>query len=371
MLLYALSNNTKKYDMNHVVLFDDHDVSFSYDFKQFLSRGLYARYSPIGYDFKYVKRIALRQDSVYIVRNKKDIVNGTLTEDGHIDIEKLNKITKKVYHGYIIFSPASHDKYTYAFPHFSFHDVLKCVENVYITSKREPTDRYWVAVEPCAKMLSNNCVVSNTCMLRQGQCATYSALERLPLRHLNLIMKPFKYYMFTEFQVNKRLQSFDVDKTNISKKPPGFWFGIGDEWLQHIKKTNFWMSKYNYLYELEVNVDNLVAINNMKELQAFSSMYGVVRENNITSDIDWFAVTKKTKKHGIVVSHNFKKSYHKYSRFNKMSNVFNGVEWYLSWDIASGVVWDARAIKNISMIYKKEQGEFVSHETNKTTLRNS
>jgi hypothetical protein len=45
--------------------------------------------------------------------------------------------------------------------------------------------------------------------------------------------------------------------------------------------------------------------------------------------------------------------------------VFWGAEWYLRWDIASGVVWDTNAITNMKIVYAKENGHFVPYNTKK------
>jgi hypothetical protein len=232
-----------------------------------------------------------------------------------------------------------------------------------MTMKQEPKERSWVAMEPCEELSLKGCVASNTCAWRNSQCVPYSLYKRLALRQLNKVMKPFKHYMFTEFQVsNIKHLSFEVDKNTIKRKPPGLWFALGDEWLQHLKKTNFWMNKYNYVYELELDMSKMIMVNTMKELQNFSSEYGVLRKDTSVVDIDWNMVITRTKKQGIIVPHNFKKSHRKYSYFNKITNVFHDLEWYLSWDIASGVIWNSTAIKNINMIYRKEQGEFVTYK---------
>lgn len=185
-------------------------------------------------------------------------------------------------------------------------------------------------------------------------------------------MKPYKYYMFTEFQVNEDDSintTFKMDSKHIYPKPFGFWFAVGDEWLQHMKKTNFWMNKYNYLYELEVDKSKIINIDTLASLHEFSFTYGAHIHHKgdkftitTTPRIDWHSCIKETGAKGIIISPNFKKLYHKYNFFNDMYNVFVGAEWYLRWDIASGVVWDTTAITNMKIVYAKVNGPFVPYK---------
>lgn len=185
-------------------------------------------------------------------------------------------------------------------------------------------------------------------------------------------MKPYKYYMFTEFQVNDIKTIFKMDNKHIYPKPFGFWFAVGDEWIQHMKKTNFWMNKYNYLYELELNKSDVIVIDTLALLHDFSSAYGEnvhYKEDHFTITftprVNWHKLIKDTSAKGIIISPNFKKLYYKYSYFNDKHSVFWGAEWYLRWDIASGVVWDTTAITNMKIVYAKENGHFVPYNTRK------
>jgi hypothetical protein len=40
------------------------------------------------------------------------------------------------------------------------------------------------------------------------------------------------------------------------------------------------------------------------------------------------------------------------------TTTFSGMEWYVTWDIASGVIWNKSAIINFKQIYQREAGEF-------------
>ncbi len=53
--------------------------------------------------------------------------------------------------------------------------------------------------------------------------------------------------------------------------------------------------------------------------------------------------------------------FRKYNNFNNVLDVFRGAEWYLNWDVASGVVWDTNAITKMTLLYKKNPGSFVPY----------
>jgi hypothetical protein len=165
-------------------------------------------------------------------------------------------------------------------------------------------------------------------------------------------MLPYKYYTFTEFQTSLYNNDYQY---HASFKPKGLWFAQGDEWLQHMKKTHIKMTKYNYLYELELDVKQLIMITNLKDLHDFSKRYCVKGDKNCFS-INWHKVGQNTNKAGIIISPNLIAIIRKYKE--DTLEYFEGMQWYLTWDIASGVIWNTKAVKAFTLIYKKEPGRF-------------
>lgn len=374
LTINALALTVDKNDFNDILLYEKDLVSFSSHFQRYLTDDSVARYLPTGQDLKYMKQVELFIDNLYVVRDTKDILKGIMNKDGTLDIAKLNKKTQKTYHGYILLHKPLTTKYPTYFPHFCFVDVSKCVKKVSLLMKQESKERYWISVVPCRKFSVYNCILSDTCMWRNNRCSTYSKYQVQPLKNLNLVMKPYKYYMFTEFQVNNIKTVFKMDSKHIHPKPFGFWFAVGDEWIQHMKKTNFWMNKYNYLYELELNKSDVIVIDTLALLHEFSFAYGETvhyKEDHftitVTPRVNWNKFIKDTSAKGIIISPNFKKLYYKYSYFNDKHSVFWGAEWYLRWDIASGAIWDTTAISDMKIVYAKENGNFVPYNTRKKT----
>lgn len=382
IIFNALSTSNKKVDFNDMIFLDKNLFSFSPYYKSFLSNNMFMRYLPILHNFTYIKEVELYLDNVYIVYGKKDLIQGMFTKEGGINMEVINKKKKRTYYGCIVFAPLMTSKYPIYFPQFLFNDVNKCVKKVLISMKQYPKERTWVSREVCNQLPLKKCVLSDTCTWNVTECLTHSEFVRKSLSELNMVMKPYKYYMFTEFQINMKHLTYDIYNGLISKKPPGIWFAVGDEWLQHMKKTNFWMNKYNYLYEIELYKDNIIVIDSMKKLQEFSSKYGVKKDTKVefqgvqytlslTSDVDWYKVKKETKTNGVIISPNFKKIYYKYSKHNHLFNVFDGLEWYMSWDIASGVLWDTKEIKGLNLVYEKSPGHFIQYPLKKLHHKDS
>lgn len=117
-------------------------------------------------------------------------------------------------------------------------------------------------------------------------------------------------------------------ETNSIGKPGGFWFGVGSEWVDWTKdEMPEW--KGDNLYSVEVDESECLVIESEFDFRDFSRTYG-------TRDgmIDWERVSKDHK--GIIVRQYFPKY-----RMNPQ------YRWYYSWDIASGCVWDASAIKQV------------------------
>ena len=156
------------------------------------------------------------------------------------------------------------------------------------------------------------------------------------------------------------------DKRNqrISLKPNGFWYSCGDDWYNWIKREK--MTKYLHKYIQQININNnvmtdirnkdknkLLIIKNVKDFDIFNKRYGKLQDyllpiiDNfvmINQYIDWIKVSKDYG--GIEICPYF------ISR--------NNYVWYNSWDVASGCIWNTKAIiKNSELIYEKKKGKYV------------
>ena len=123
-------------------------------------------------------------------------------------------------------------------------------------------------------------------------------------------------------------------KQSIGFKPDGLWYACGDSWYNWIKDEKMqsvYPSKYLYkllLYRGVIN-DKLLVIDTLKKFDSFNKKYGTKNK------INWKKVMNDYS--GIEICPHFK------SRKNL---------WYLTWDIASGCIWDISIIKNLIIIPK-------------------
>ena len=203
-------------------------------------------------------------------------------------------------------------------------------------------------------------------------CKQYIPYRTLHLKSLSKVLKPYKYYIFSQHQLD-----FDnIMQQEQSYKPKGLWFAIGSEWLKYILANNFRLLEYNYLYEIELNHEKIFKISSLKDLKMFAKAfkvehslfgYGLIFDDiNVKYYIDWKKMSRTTQKSGILIDQNFKTLYHQFDSRHNIQQYFKEIEWYLSWDVASGAIWNQDAIQDIQLLYKKEKGTDKQYRKKKT-----
>lgn len=339
------------------------------------------------YDFKYILQIELHDDKIHIVKSKSDIVKGMFNKNGLINMTHISQSTKKNINGVILYDFPNSKRSEYI-PYFLLGD--ECIKKVQVKYQQRPISRVWYSTEPCHQYSHGQCIDSESCLLEEKSnintknkngykvssirkllkvaethydemCVVNPAHQKMQMAKLNSVMLPFKLYGFTEFMITPYDTEIEQQPT-ASFKPRGLWFAQGAEWLQHMKKTNFNMNKYNYLYTLRVDLSRLILITNLHDLQTFSSMFCNQKkskhDSSICMDIDWQKVIKDTKKDGILISPNLKTLLNKHKPQYVPTTTFSGLEWYITWDVASGVIWNKKAVTYYRPIYHREQGRF-------------
>jgi hypothetical protein len=365
--LYGFTNSREK-NVEKCLMFYDADLLLTTFSDLYYKYGYYNNKIPFKpLDFKYILTITFNPDKVFTVKTKKDYVSGMFQKTGKINYEVLRKHSKRDIQGVILYAIGI-NKSRY-FPIVLLKE--ECIQDVLLSHKHEPIERLWMSVEDCTKYNKINCINSHSCELVANKskrdkrksnndkvCMEQEKYQRLKLQQLNTVMLPNKFYTFSDFETSVYNADFQFD---FHFKPVGLWFAQGDEWLQHMKKTNFRMTIYNYLYELELNMDELIILTNLKDLYDFTKSFGVSYKglpSSYTSiGLKWGNVVKKTKKSGILISPNLKQIIMKYKENNL--EYFDEMKWYISWDIASGAIWNTKAMKNFKVVYKREQGSFV------------
>ncbi len=136
------------------------------------------------------------------------------------------------------------------------------------------------------------------------------------------------------YNVPEDKNSFSYDQI----KPNGLWFGKNDEWDNFIKYTDSELFKYSYKYELEINFNNFLIINNIDKLDDLIKKYWKSSQYSI----NWKRISEEYD--GIY--------------FDNYWNIYECVKWncnrqiiwFTSLDASSGCIFKASCVKLISEI---------------------
>lgn len=143
-------------------------------------------------------------------------------------------------------------------------------------------------------------------------------------------MKRLHNTNFKEIRLNKTYSQTETDF-----KPKGLWYAIDDEWLQWCSDNMVhWIKKY--LFELDIDISQLLIISTQKELNIFNEKYKLNLYERIGS-INWDSVKKDYKGIEIINYNNLK-----YSHYN--DNTF--YSYFYGWDVSGGCIWDLSIINN-------------------------
>lgn len=146
--------------------------------------------------------------------------------------------------------------------------------------------------------------------------------EKLAFMPTPVIIKSTKY--------SQNAESYTFDK------PVGFWYALGDEWGQYLKRHDKERyTSYDYIASIDIDYSNILKIDSSQKLEDFHKNYSVKR--NFGPAIDWKKVSEDYK--GIEIIPYRPEFRHIYL-------------WYTMWDLASGCIWDLNAIKDYTIIYK-------------------
>ena len=103
-------------------------------------------------------------------------------------------------------------------------------------------------------------------------------------------------------------------------------------------------------FNLECETENIQE-NSLSLFEKFSGIETTKQKNKFT---------KENKYSGVIINPNFKKIYWKHlHKLHHVETFFKNIEWYVTWDVASGAVWNSNCVQNLKLIYKKEDGLLV------------
>lgn len=138
----------------------------------------------------------------------------------------------------------------------------------------------------------------------------------------------------------KPLKKITKKAQSVGFKPTGLWYSCGTEWIKWAKAEQF-DTPSDYVYQIQVNYSRILKLSSPQDLENFTEEYGTDILPDRDEDDDSF----------------------RYIDWPKVAQKYSGIEicpyvyekrltllWYYGWDVASGCIWDPKAITKIDLI---------------------
>lgn len=123
-------------------------------------------------------------------------------------------------------------------------------------------------------------------------------------------------------------------------KTPGLWVSVDGEydWLAWCRDNNWGLEHFIYATEIVLTNDAAVKyLSSAADIDQFTMDFYISQGPILKHGLDWSSIRKRWS--GIIIS-----PYCWERRLSKHAR------WYYGWDCASGVIWDASAVKEIRSI---------------------
>jgi len=131
----------------------------------------------------------------------------------------------------------------------------------------------------------------------------------------------------------KEISFRDQSNQKTGRKPKGLWYGIGASWIDWVR-GEMPEREEDYTHLIDVDPNKIKVIKNYDELIEFNKQYSE------GDNINWGEVARTYD--GIEIVPHIGKA-----RFE--------LDWYGTWDIASGCIWGGNAIKGVNNLNDKQQ----------------
>jgi hypothetical protein len=163
---------------------------------------------------------------------------------------------------------------------------------------------------------------------------------------------------------NDSIEFKPTPNQEISFKPKGLWYGIGDSWIKWVRsEMPDW--EVDNVFKIDINENKILKVTNYKELVEFENKYAATREKDDNRSysammstrykgIDWGAVAKDFA--GIEIA-----PYIYEARYEHM--------WYYGWDVESGCIWGDGVITNITKLNKDSVDEYTDPTQNISAMQ--
>lgn len=122
-----------------------------------------------------------------------------------------------------------------------------------------------------------------------------------------------------------------------NKPEDSFWWGIGRSWIDWtLDEMPDWFYASRYVYAIRVT-GSVLRIASVAEFKSFNKEF---RSKNDDWSVDWPKVAERYS--GIEIA-----PYFYQFRFSK------GMNWYYSWDVASGAAWDPSGVSGKKLLLSR------------------
>lgn len=138
-------------------------------------------------------------------------------------------------------------------------------------------------------------------------------------------------------------QNVPSQSPNPWPKPRGLWYSCGKAWSWWTKGTNIELGPYTYV--LDVDLSSMIVLRNEQNTMLFHEKFKHPDNNDY---IDWSKVAAQYA--GIEIC----------PYFGGVDSLRYKLQWYYGWDVASGCIWNQRALKSIKrMVVGPTPGTYI------------
>jgi len=150
----------------------------------------------------------------------------------------------------------------------------------------------------------------------------------------------------------------------VADKPTGIWYAPGEDWINYLKFDAEMLEQSSYVYSLQPlysqggleSTGGVLQINNKDMLYEFHRRFAVETDTNKWSAIDALIGRKSVKSETPIFED---------VNWSIVSNIWDGIEivpyqkevsddtevqWYHSWDVASGCIWRPAGLQNLQLL---------------------
>lgn len=134
-----------------------------------------------------------------------------------------------------------------------------------------------------------------------------------------------------------------VGRQGTSSKPRGLWYACGRSWLDFSldEQDPGWLE--DYLYRFDLDEDRIVRVTTAAGMERFEATF--LRGGRGIYDLapDWAKVKRETGASGVEIC-----PYRSEKR--RRGWIRDEDPWYRPWDVASGCLWDDRALRSVTLL---------------------